>query len=155
MIPCPSRERLAQLLAEQVGADDAPVLESHVEKCAHCQEQLAELSEGSGLPLSSNAKTPHSNGAVSPEFLDRVKKQFLSAGNLTNSPFNSASHGPAHDPTTPLPNIDGYEILAELGRGGMGVVFEARHLGLNRRVALKMLLAARFANEDSRQRFRR
>jgi tetratricopeptide (TPR) repeat protein len=50
--------------------------------------------------------------------------------------------------------IPGYEIQDELGRGGMGVVYRARQVGLNRPVALKMILAGAHAGPNERARFR-
>jgi serine/threonine protein kinase len=52
-----------------------------------------------------------------------------------------------------LPVIAGYEVLRELGRGGMGVVYLARQTRLDRLVALKMILADSFSSKTQRQRF--
>ncbi|HZZ80733.1 MAG TPA: serine/threonine-protein kinase, partial [Gemmataceae bacterium] len=53
----------------------------------------------------------------------------------------------------PLTRVAKYELLKEIGRGGMGVVFKARDVQLNRIVALKMIRSAALANADELQRF--
>jgi serine/threonine-protein kinase len=54
-----------------------------------------------------------------------------------------------------LPQIDDYEILGKLGQGGGGIVSAARDRTLKRTVAVKMLLAGKYAMEDELARFRR
>lgn len=65
-----------------------------------------------------------------------------------------SSDGAGVSDTVPPIVPAGYELLGEVGRGGMGVVYKARHVALNRIEAVKTVKAGMFASPDSLARFR-
>jgi serine/threonine-protein kinase len=110
-------------------------------------------------------RTPEEVCAACPELLAEVRQRWQQMLRAVEGELNALFPTPEsdRDADTPaprnlaadLPAIPGYQVEAVLGRGGMGIVYKARHLRLNRPVALKMLLAGAYAGAQERQRFLR
>jgi eukaryotic-like serine/threonine-protein kinase len=125
----PDDPRVQQLLDELLDSDATPEA-----VCSHCVELLPVVRDRWRQMCRAKAE------------LDALFPPVAGADGNLRVPLSD---------TTALPTIPGYEVEAVLGVGGMGVVFRARHLRLNRAVALKMVLAGAYAGPLERERFQR
>jgi tetratricopeptide (TPR) repeat protein len=165
--PCPHADTWRQLLQGRLDEAQCQLLEEHLEQCPSCMTLARQLEQADPLaqalrPTPQHAEPPLLQGLDVTELVRRYKAVGAPAGtDRLAGPLPNG--GPAGEPASvpgealdsPLPAVDGYEVLGVLGRGGMGVVYQARHLALNRVVALKMILAAAHADAEEVRRFRR
>ena len=145
--------RVQQLLDELLDSQATPE-----EVCGSCPELLTEVRARWRQMCSVQAEldalfpNPPEPAARPPALPQEGTAQY-------NSHAERAGMG-ARQPALPqegaaLPRVPGYEVEAVLGRGGMGVVYRARHLRLNRVVALKMALDDAYAGPLEQERFQR
>src|SRR5262249_56513082 len=152
---CPDPSVLDQYLSDTLPPDRAAELITHVDSCPNCQRTMDALTAPADLPV--KAAGPLST-EVHPSFLRRLRGQAATpSGRFEKGPggLKMELTSDKRGPDLPRPTrIGKFDILDEVGRGGMGIVYKARQAGLNRLVALKIIRGAGAISLEERIRFR-
>jgi serine/threonine-protein kinase len=132
--------------AEPDGNDDA--------RAAALDSYLAELQAGR-RPDRASFIARHPELAAMLDCVEALDQLAPTPSSAHAETIDSSSDGqpPRQPAAEPLADFDRYELLGEIGRGGMGVVYKARQKGLDRVVALKIILAGQLASPEVVRRF--
>src|SRR5262249_40878056 len=143
--------RLEDYVATAAGPERSALLLELILLDAHYRQRRGEAAP----PEEYQRRFPQGPSQL-PRFLEayRARPAGAPARGTTAQPLPAPGDAPGGSAADRL-NIPGYQVLGVLGRGGMAVVYRARQVGLNRTVALKMILAGDHAGPQERARFRR
>ncbi len=156
---CPAEQELLLFARGELSGANVETLSAHLSTCEKCESALANLDERNASGAMANSLRYTLERDVAPEEEDLRTLEAWARAVLIDLPQGPTAQGRLKSEPTkseeakPLPKLAQYQLLYEIGRGGMGVVYAATHTRLHRPVAVKIILPEYMADSAAAARF--
>ena len=152
---CPSNDELEGMLEGTLADHHVGEIENHIEGCPTCQNRLGRLDAAKSQQEHGGPQAAihpaHANENWDPVAIKLVER--LRSDSVKSELREDTD--PSSDANLSLPVIEGFKLVGLLGRGGMGAVYDAIQVSLERPVAIKVLPDAARSKPETISRFDR
>ncbi|QDU49101.1 serine/threonine-protein kinase [Gimesia panareensis] len=169
MDKCLSDSQIIQYLVHDLDSEELKRCSEHLNQCASCQKRIEIEADDDELKAWQHCHQRQLQEAhaekqpFSDDRIDRLFRSTISSIQQSGSSQDTSSSKAAPSPTpaftppeeTPVRTLGNYNLIEQIGQGGMGVVYRATHTHLKKQVVVKLILNGRWDDTNQIQRFYR
>ena len=152
---CPPLDAIHDFAVGKLSAEKLEDVATHIDSCDTCRQHLESISSSSDSLVQALQQQASLEGFVDESACQDVVQQLVEQSIAGFGDARPVAKPKAEPVTEQGIRFGQYLLIRQIGRGGMGSVYQALHLHLERMVAIKVLSADRMKDQDAVSRFER